>query len=54
MLLIFWMFKKKIIFSVSKEESSRMSIKDVGFNAIKPLKLNQIGVFFLTPAQESK
>lgn len=54
MLLIFWMFKKKISFSVSKEQSSRMSTKNAGFNVIKPLKLNQIGLFFLTPAQESK
>lgn len=53
-LLIFWMFKKKISFSVSKEQSSRMSTKNAGFNVIKPLKLNQIGLFFLTPAQESK
>lgn len=45
-LLILWMFKKKISFSVSKEQSSGMSIKNVGFNVIKSLKLNQSGLFF--------
>lgn len=62
MLLILWMFHKKMDFSISKEQSFRINIKNAGFNVIKSLKLNQDGGilglvwwgFFVTSVQESK
>lgn len=40
-LLIFWMFQNKMDFSISKEQSFRINIKNAGFNIIKLLKLNK-------------
>lgn len=48
MLLILYLFKKKISFIISKEQSSR--INNIGFNVIKSLKLNQSGLFSYTCA----
>lgn len=44
-LLILWMFQKKMDFSISKEQSFRINIKNAGFHVVKLLRLNQDGGF---------
>lgn len=40
-LLILWMFQKKMDLSISKEQSFRINIKNAGFDVFKLLRLNQ-------------